>query len=142
MSPNQPFSLRLTLLLLAILDLLPRPVSPQGFSDPAEFVQTAVSRHPSLQKSRELVHSAEFGLKASGLQPNSTLDLAATSEDASENSNALSQSFEIAWSPSVRQILANALLGSEEKESANPLKKIALAWFVGLGEGERMVVEG
>jgi outer membrane protein TolC len=79
----------------------------QELADPATFVHTILSRHPSLKRANELIRSAEFGVKASGLQPNPTLTLAATAGDAGEDSNALTQNLEISGQPSLRRNIAD-----------------------------------
>ena len=110
MPPDRLFTSRLVLLVLSFLALTSEPILSQEISDPAAFIQTVLSRHPSLQRADELVRSAEFGLKASGLQPNPTLTIAATAGDAGEDSNALTQNFEISGQPSLRHSIAKANL--------------------------------
>jgi outer membrane protein TolC len=102
-------------LVLSLLGISTEPILSQEISDPAVFIQTVLSRHPSIQKADELVRSAEFGLKASGLQPNPTLTMAATVGDPGEDSNALTQNFEISGQPSLRRSIASRNLEASQR---------------------------
>ena len=109
-TPNRLLKSRLVLLVLPCLVLISEPALSQELSEPAAFIQTVLSRHPSLQRADELVRAAEFGLKASGLQPNPILTIAATAGDPGEDSNSLTQNFEISGQPSLRHSVARANL--------------------------------
>ena len=129
MPPNRLVTSRLVLLVLSFLVLISEPILSQEISDPAVFIQTVLSRHPSIQRADDLVRSAEFGLKASGLQPNPTLTLAATAGDAGEDSNVLTQNFEISGQPSLRHSIAEAnLKASLEQREAVRRQLIASAY--------------
>jgi outer membrane protein TolC len=124
MSPNRLFSSRLVLWILLTLPLVSGTSLAQEMSDPALFVETVLSRHPSLHKANETVRAAEFGLKASGLQPNPTLTLSVTAGDAGEDSNALTQALEISGQPSLRRSIAQANLEAVLQQSQATRKQI------------------
>jgi outer membrane protein TolC len=92
---------------------------------PSSFVQIVVTRHPAVRKADGYVQAAEFGLKASGLQPNPTLTLAATAGDAGETSNALTQTFEISGQPQLRSKVATARLLSAQSERRGIKRQVA-----------------
>ena len=81
------------------------------------FVEAVVKAHPSLRKAEHRVQAAHFGVKASGLQPNPSLTLAATVGDPGESANALTQSFEISGQPGLRRSIAQAQLAMAENQA-------------------------
>lgn len=123
-----PFRLSGRLVFLSLLYLVPHcfgQVRAQDFSEPTSFVQAVISRHPSLKKADELVRAAHFGRKASGLQANPTLTLAATAGDAGEDSNALLQTLEISGQPSLRRRIAENQLQASIHNRAAVRKQVA-----------------
>ena len=129
MSPIRLLSGRL--IFLSLLYLVPccGPILAQDYSEPTSFVQAVLSRHPSLKKADELVQAAHFGLKASGLQANPTLTLAATVGDAGEDSNALVQTLEISGQPSLRRRIAESQLQATIQERDAVRKQVAGAAY-------------
>ena len=80
--------------------------------EPGPLISEVLAQHPSVRKAEHLVASAQATLEGSRLQPNPTLTLAATAGDASENSNYLTQTFEISGQPRLRYEQAQARLES------------------------------
>ncbi len=125
-SPEPTFVNWSGVLCLFFLNLLWAPqAAAQVPFEPDQFLRAVLERHPSLRKADERVRSAEFGLKASGLQPNPTLTLAATAGDAGESSNGLTQAFEISGQPRLRSEIAKA------KYQAAKLERLAAQRRVG-----------
>lgn len=86
----------------------------QGLPDPGALIAEVLARHPGVRKAENMVSAAQASLDGSGLQPNPTLTLAATAGDAGEDSNALTQTFEISGQPRLRREQAEARLRSAE----------------------------
>ncbi|MFA7483779.1 MAG: TolC family protein [Vulcanimicrobiota bacterium] len=130
MFSNRLFMGRLVLwTFLLFLPFVSGPSLAQEITGPAAFVESILSRHPAIHKANELVRSAEFGLKASGLQPNPTLTLSVTAGDAGEDSNALTQNLEISGQPSLRHNIAKANLESVlQQRQATRKQVIGLAY--------------
>lgn len=108
---------------------------------PDDFVQAVLGQHPSIRKVKHQVEAARFGLKASGLQPNPSLTLAATLGDAGESANALSQQFEISGQPGIRKRMAQAILSQaefQEKATIKDIKILALLLWVRLWKTQRL----
>ena len=108
---------------------------------PNEFVAAVLEKHPSIRKVKHQVEAARFGLKASGLQPNPSLTLAATLGDAGESANALSQQFEISGQPGIRKRMAQAILSQAEFQKEATMKDIkilALLVWVKLWKTQRL----
>ncbi len=115
------------LVFLTLLYLVPctGQVLAQDCSQPTSYVQAVLSRHPSLKKAEELVQAADFSMKASGLQANPTLTLAATAGFAGEDSNALVQTLEISGQPSLRRRIAEKNLQATVHQREAVRKQIA-----------------
>lgn len=96
---------------------------------PEEYVAEVMRHHPSLERAEHLVQAADFALKASRLQPNPTLTLAATAGDAGESSNALNQSFEISGQPHLRWQMADLRLQMARLERDSSRRTIAAQAF-------------
>lgn len=90
------------------------------------FVEAVVKVHPSLRKAEHRVQAAHFGVKASGLQPNPSLTLAATVGDPGESANALTQSFEISGQPGLRRSIAQAQLAMAENQAQAVRKDVQI----------------
>lgn len=95
---------------LGILLTVSYPGTAQELPDPALVIAEVLNTHPALRRAQYSVDAAQATLEGSGAQPNPTLTLAATAGDVSENSNALTQNFEISGQPRLRQEQAQARL--------------------------------
>lgn len=104
-----PVPARLGLILLLNLAV---PGLAQSSPDPHVLINEILATHPAVRQAQHKVAAAEATLEGSGLQPNPTLNLAATVGDAGENSNALVQTFEISGQPRLRREQAQANLES------------------------------
>lgn len=133
MSPNRLYISRLVLWIFPLIFLVSGISFAQDITGPAGFIESVLSRHPALQKADEQVRAAEFGLQASGLQPNPTLTLAATVGDAGEDSNALTQNLEISGQPSLRRSIAQenleAILQQREAVRKQVIGSAYRAWL-------------
>jgi outer membrane protein TolC len=92
--------------------LLALPTLAQSLPDPGPLIAEVLATHPSVRKAQHGVAAAEATLSGSRSQPNPTLTLAATAGDAGEDSNALTQTFEISGQPRLRHEQAQAQLES------------------------------
>lgn len=93
---------------------------------PEEAVRRALAAHPKLKQARALTEAAVAYSDGAGALPNPTLQLAAVHGDADESSNSLSQVFEIAGQPGLRQRIA------DESAAASTASEAALRGKVGL----------
>lgn len=75
-----------------------------------DFLREVLHRRPTIVQSQKQLGAAEINLRASRLQPNPTLTLSATSGDAGESANALTQNFEISGQPHLRWRVTQARL--------------------------------
>ena len=101
----------------------------QGWAEPLspeEAVRRALVAHPKLKQARALTEAAVAYSDGAGALPNPTLQLAAVHGDADESSNSLSQVFEIAGQPGLRQRIA------DESAAASTASEAALRGKVGL----------
>lgn len=104
-------------------------LSCQGWAEPLspeEAVRRALAAHPALKQARALAEAASAYSEGAGALPNPTLQLAAVHGDADESANSLSQVFEIAGQPGLRQKMAN------ESAAASAASEAALRGKVGL----------
>ena len=85
-----------------------------------------MAAHPKLKQARALTEAAVAYSDGAGALPNPTLQLAAVHGDADESSNSLSQVFEIAGQPGLRQRIA------DESAAASTASEAALRGKVGL----------
>lgn len=123
---NRPVGTRLALLFtLSLTVLCAGSASAQEPLRATDYVSDVMRRHPALQRAGHLVEAADFSLKASRLQPNPTLTLAATAGDAGESSNALNQSFEISGQPHLRWKTAKLRLEMAQLERHSALRAVA-----------------
>lgn len=97
---------------LIVLLALPLPVAAQTIPPPGPLIHEVMGLHPAVRKAEHRMAAAEAMLSGSRLQANPTLTLAATAGDAGENSNNLTQSFEISGQPRLRREQAQAELTS------------------------------
>lgn len=100
-------------------------VMAQDLSEPRQVVRATLARHPAVKKAEDLVRAANFGLRGSRLQPNPQLTLAATTGDAGESANSLTQTFEISGQPHLRWSVATARLRASEKNRRAVRRRIA-----------------
>jgi outer membrane protein TolC len=98
--------------LAIVLLALPSSVAAQTVPLPGPLVDEVLNLHPAVRKATLRVAAAEANVSGAGLQPNPTLTLAATAGDAGENSNNLTQTFEISGQPRIRKEQAEAELES------------------------------
>lgn len=104
-------------------------LSCQGLAEPLspeEAIRRALDAHPKLKQARALTEAAVAYSDGAGALPNPTLQLAAVHGDADESSNSLSQVFEIAGQPGLRQKMAN------DSAAASAASEAALRGKVGL----------
>lgn len=100
------------MLALGFLLAAPYPGTAQELPDPTLVIAEVLNTHPAIRRALHGLEAAQATLEGSRAQPNPTLTLAATAGDAGENSNALTQSFEISGQPRLRQEQARARLES------------------------------
>lgn len=79
------------------------PAQGQELPEPGLLIREVLQSHPAVRRARLEMVAAQAQLRGSGMQPNPTLTIAATAGDAGENSNALSQAFEISGQPRLRR---------------------------------------
>jgi outer membrane protein TolC len=96
--------------------LLALPAVAQNPSEPGSLLREVLAGHPAIHKAELRVAAAEARLSGSSLQPNPTLNLAATAGDAGEDSNSLVQTFEVSGQPRLRKEQAQAELVSARLE--------------------------
>lgn len=84
------------------------PVKREELPPASALVVEVLTVHPRVRKAEALVAAAYASWQGSGLQPNPLLTFAATAGDAGEDSNSLSQSFEISGQPKLRSEQAKA----------------------------------
>ena len=106
------FVVRSFLFLCGCLLLLEISAWSQTLPDPGSLISEVLDSHPAVRRARLEVVAAQAQLRGSGLQPNPTLTLAATAGDPGENSNALTQAFEISGQPRLRREQAQHRLDS------------------------------
>jgi outer membrane protein TolC len=82
--------------------------SGQTLPEPGPLIAEILPRHPVVRRAESLLSAARAELDGNGLQPNPTLTLAVTAGDAGEDSNALTQTFEISGQPRLRLEQAEA----------------------------------
>jgi outer membrane protein TolC len=104
-------------------------LSCQGWAEPLspeEAVRRALAAHPKLKQARALTEAAVAFSDGAGALPNPTLQLAAVHGDADENSNSLSQVFEIAGQPGLRQKMADESAAASAASEAALRGKVSL----------------
>lgn len=113
----RPFTLWGLALWLALPALAQGPAQASGASvsgpellTPGPLIAEVLSVHPSVRRAELEVAAARASLGGSGLQSNPVLTLSATAGDAGEDSNSLTQTFEISGQPRLRREQAQAQL--------------------------------
>ncbi len=105
----------------------------QELPEPESLIREVLQSHPAVRRARLEMVAAEAQLRGSGLLRNPTLTLAATAGDAGENSNALSQSFEISGQPRLRREQSQFRLDSARlqwhAESRRVAGEVSLDWL-------------
>lgn len=105
--------------------MLAWPAWSQSLPDPGPLIAEVLSTHPSVRKAALGVEAAQATLSGSRLQPNPTLTLAATAGDPGEDSNALTQSFEISGQPRLRYEQASAQLEAAQMQLRQARRAVA-----------------
>ncbi len=125
MRMTRPLRARVALFFILCAFFRAEKVSAQEVIHPMDYVAEVMRHHPALQRAEYRVESARFAVKASGLQPNPTLTLAATAGDPGESSNALTQSIEISGQPQLRWQLADLRFQTARLEQQSTQRVVA-----------------
>lgn len=108
-----------------LLLALPLPAAGQTVPPPGPLIHEVLGLHPAVRKAQSRVAAAEATVSGAGLQPNPTVTLAATAGDAGENSNNLTQTFEISGQPRLRRQQAEAELESAKLQLTATRRAVA-----------------